>query len=82
MASTKSTSPPNGVHATAVATPGIAVRCATSSEKKNSGLPRNSVTLLRFIVTCLNVPLVIWVATFLQTFPILRSKFRTPAYRV
>ena len=44
VASTKSTSPPAGVHASPVATPGTRVRSVSSSNSKR-GAPRNEVTV-------------------------------------
>src|SRR5438552_3765239 len=77
VASTKSTSPPVGVQASPVATPGWSVRSATSS--KNRERPRYSVRLSGVIRTGSRWPSAIRRATFRATAAISRSRFLTPA---
>ena len=81
LASTNSTSPPTGVHASPVATPASAVRRRTSGWKR--GRPSSSRT--RGAVTDSlrsSVPIATSSATLRQAEPISRSRLRTPASRV
>ena len=81
VASTNSTSPPTGVHASPVATPGSRVRRLTSGWKRgrpSSSRTRGAVTDSFFS----SLPSATWRATLRQTEPISRSRLRTPASRV
>ena len=81
VASTKRTSPPTGVQASPVATPGSLVRRRVS--EKNRRLPSSSRARLAEIRTLpLAFPSATSRATLRQTVPISRSRFRTPASRV
>src|SRR5438105_1168276 len=81
VASTNSTSPPVPVTASPVATPGTAVRAATSLS--NFGLPRNSRTRSGVIATGgVSWPVATLVATLRVILPSSRSRLRTPASRV
>ena len=81
VASMNSTSPPTGVHASPVATPGRDVRLRVS--EKNLRLPSSSRTRGSVIVTLrLTLPSATCLATFRQIVPISRSSWRTPASRV
>jgi hypothetical protein len=81
VASTNSTSPPTGVHASPVATPGSSVRRPTSERKRR--LPSSSMTCFGRIVRFrLRVPSAYSRATLRATDPISRSRLRTPASRV
>ena len=80
-ASTKSTSPPTGVHASPVATPGSAVRRRTSGWKR--GRPSSSRTRGAVIdILRSSVPSATSSATLRHAAPISRSRLRTPASRV
>jgi len=81
LASMNSTSPPTGVHARPVATPGRDVRRRVSEKKRrlpSSSRTRGSVTVTLRVA----VPSATDRATFRQTVPISRSSWRTPASRV
>ena len=81
VASTNSTSPPTGVQASPVATPGSRVRRLTSVKKRwrpSSSRTFGSVTDTRPF----SVSSATWRATLRQTLPISRSRLRTPASRV
>ncbi len=81
VASTNRTSPPVPVTASPVATPGTAVRAATSLS--NLALPRNSRTRSGVIATGgISAPVAILVATLRVILPSSRSRLRTPASRV
>ena len=79
-ASMKRMSPPTGVQARPVATPGLAVRMATSFS--NRGAPRISTTSAGPISTFCTLPSAICTAAWRSTRPISRSSERTPASRV
>ena len=80
-ASTNSTSPPVGVTARPVATPGTAVRTADSW--KNFGRPSASRTTASSIATgATAVPAAMRVAVLRSSVPSSRSSWRTPASRV
>ena len=81
VASTNSTSPPTGVHARPVATPGSDVRRLLSGWKR--ARPSSSRTFGAVTETFLAwVPSATVSATLRQTEPISRSRLRTPASRV
>ena len=83
VASTKSTSPPTGVHASPVATPACRVRRLVSEMK--GGRPSSSRTRGSEIVVRGGLPLddsAAWRAILRHTVPISRSRLRTPASRV
>ena len=73
-------SPPTGVHARPVATPGTLVRIATSFSKR--GGPRIAATSPASMRTCGAVPSAIRIAAWRNSLPISRSRLRTPASRV
>ncbi len=80
-ASTNSTSPPAGVQASPVATPGSLVRRRCSA--KYLRLPSSSRAFLAEIVVLpRDLPSATRAATFLQIAPISRSRLLTPASRV
>ncbi len=81
VASTNSTSPPAGVQARPVTTPGTRVRCSTSSSSKR-GTPRNETTTSGVTRTGSALPSARRRATFRHNDAISRSRFRTPASRV
>ena len=81
VASTKRMSPPAGVHARPVATPGTRVRSSSSSNSKR-GAPRNEVTASGVIRAGSVRPSARRRATLRQTLASSRSRFRTPASRV
>ena len=83
VASMKRMSPPTGVQARPVATPGSLVRRLTSAVIR--GRPRRSCTRLTLTVKRLRRPFVASTtsrASLRQTLPISRSRLRTPASRV
>ena len=81
VASTNRTSPPAGVHARPVATPGSRVRRRASGT--NRGRPSSSRTRGAVTVTLrVNVPSATLRATLRHAEPISRSRLRTPASRV
>ena len=81
VASTNSTSPPTGVQASPVATPGSPVRRCTSGWTRR--LPSSSPTVAaRTVRFERRVPSANSRATLRQTEPISRSSPRTPASRV
>jgi hypothetical protein len=81
VASMNSTSPPVGVYASPVATPGTAVRSAASW--KNFCRPSASRTASTSIATGASAePDAIRVAVLRSTVPSSRSRLRTPASRV
>ena len=76
-----STSPPTGVYASPVATPGTAVRSAASW--KNRCRPRASrMASVSMATGASAVPPAIFVAVLRSTVPSSRSRLRTPASRV
>ena len=77
----KSTSPPVGVHARPIATPGCFVRSSISSSR-NRGAPSISVTTSSVTTSGDSSPSARRRAAFRQIDPISRSRFRTPASRV
>ena len=80
VASMNKMSPPTGVQARPVATPGMLVRIATSFS--NRGAPRigtRSSRVTRIGPLC---PSAMRTAALRSTWPISRSRFRTPASRV
>ena len=81
VASTNRMSPPAGVHAMPVATPGSRVRSSSSSNSKR-GAPRNEVTASGVIRAGSVRPSARRRATLRQTLASSRSRFRTPASRV
>ncbi len=83
VASMKSTSPPTGVHARPVATPGRLVRRRASEKTRRR--PSSSRTSFAEIVrrfVAFTRPSAISRASLRQTVPIWRSRLRTPASRV
>ena len=81
VASTNRTSPPAGVQASPVATPGWLVRRRVS--EKNRRLPSSSRARFSEIVTRrVSFPSAACRAILRQTVPISRSRLRTPASRV
>ena len=80
VASTKRTSPPTGVTARPVATPGSDVRFRASAEKRR--LPSQVRTRASSIRAPLRLPSAISRAALRQSAAISRSRFRTPASRV
>ncbi len=80
VASTNRMSPPTGVQASPVATPGRSIRSATSS--RNRGRPRYSATVSAVTRTGPASPSASRRATLRTTVAISRSRFRTPASRV
>ena len=81
VASTNRMSPPAGVHASPVTTPGTPVRCSSSSNS-NRGWPRNEVTMSGVTRAGSVSPSARRRATLRQTLAISRSRLRTPASRV
>ncbi len=79
-ASMKRMSPPTGVQARPVATPGTEVRCAVSFS--NLLCPRIALKSSTVTETLAEAPSATRIATFLSTAPMLRSRLRTPASRV
>ena len=73
-------SPPTGVQARPVATPGTAVRMATSLS--NRGGPSTFSTSASVMRTWLSPPSAIRIAALRKARPISRSSARTPASRV
>ena len=73
-------SPPTGVQASPVATPGTLVRIATSPSKRTG--PRSFSRPSTPICTEVAVPSAISTATWRRARPISRSRLRTPASRV
>ena len=73
-------SPPAGVQARPVATPGTLVRSATSFSKR--GAPRMPSNVAASIDTCVARPEAIDTAALRSSAPICRSRLRTPASRV
>ena len=73
-------SPPTGVHASPVATPGTPARIATSAS--NFRGPRIGARSSEPIFTCCVLPSAMRTATLRNTLPISRSRLRTPASRV
>ena len=74
-------SPPTGVQASPVATPGTLVRIATSSS--NGGAPRMAARSPSADVTIGPLsPSAIRIAAWRSALPISRSRLRTPASRV
>ena len=80
VTSMKRISPPVGVQARPVATPGVPVRSATS--RKYRGGPSISERASGSIVTRALFPSACFRATFRQTVATSRSRFRRPASRV
>ena len=80
-ASMNSTSPPAGVQARPIATPGSLVRSSISSSR-NLGAPSISTTTSGVISIGASLPSARRRATFRHSAPISRSRFRTPASRV
>ena len=80
VASMNRMSPPTGVHASPVATPGMLVRIATSSS--NGGGPIMPERSPAEIAIGPVSPSAIRIAAWRSTRPISRSRFRTPASRV
>ena len=80
LASMKRMSPPTGVQASPVATPGTDRRMATSPSKRRG--PRTGARSSTSRWTAAAVPSATCIATRRKTLPISRSRFRTPASRV
>ena len=80
VASTNRMSPPTGVQARPVATPGTLVRMATSCSKR--GAPRMAARSPSPIGTLSTAASAMRMATWRHTAPISRSRLRTPASRV
>ena len=80
VASTKRTSPPTGVTASPVATPGSDVRLRTSARKR--GAPSQARTRRSSTRAPLRFPSAISRAILRQMAASSRSRFRTPASRV
>src|SRR6202521_5998299 len=80
-ASMNSTSPPAGVHARPMATPGSFVRSSISSSR-NLGAPSICTTTSGVISIDVSLPSARRRATLRQSDPISRSRLRTPASRV
>ena len=83
VASMKRMSPPTGVQARPVATPGSLVRRLTSATMR--GRPSSSCTFFTWMVKRLREPLAASAtsrAILRHTVPISRSRLRTPASRV
>ena len=76
----KRISPPKGVYASPVATPGTLVRCASSGSKRRG--PRVLMTKSRSTLTLSVRPPTISAAMARATEPMFRSRLRTPASRV
>ena len=81
VASMNRMSPPTGVQASPVATPGTLVRIATSSSKRGGPEDGREVAPRR-CAPWLAVPSAIRTAAWRSALPISRSRLRTPASRV
>ncbi len=80
VASMNRMSPPTGVQASPVATPGMLVRIATSPSKR--ARPEDSGQIVGPMPTCAALPSAIRIAALRSAAPISRSSLRTPASRV
>ena len=80
VASMNRMSPPTGVQASPVATPGMLVRIATSLSNLRG--PSTSWRSSAVIATLVAVPSAIFIAALRSAVPISRSSWRTPASRV